>query len=71
MVEGTAAADQWLAGRRAVRDRITAAREHLEVAVENVLYDLGQVGHKAARDILSEISDELDEVEQLLGDPGE
>lgn len=58
MDDGTAAA---------VRDRITAAREHLEVAVENTLYDLGQVGHKAARDILSEIGDELDEVEQLLG----
>lgn len=67
MSDGPAADGQWEAGRRAVLDRITAARDHLTAAVENVLYDLGQVGHKAARDILTEISDELDEVEQLLG----
>lgn len=52
---------------QAVRDRVAAAREHLETAVENTLYDLGKAGHAAARDILTEISDELDEIEQLLG----
>lgn len=59
------------AGPQAIRDRIGQAREHLEAAVENTLWDLGTLGQVKAREILSEISDELDEVEQLLADPDE
>ncbi len=55
-----------------LRSQIAAARGHLETAVENTLFDLGRVGHAAARDILTEINDELDALEELLpGDPDE
>lgn len=68
MGDGTAAAEQWLAERRAIRARIAAARDHLTIAVENTLWDLGTTGTKAAREILGEISDELDDIEQLTGE---
>ena len=41
-----------------LRSQIAAARGHLETAVENTLFDLGRVGHAAARDILTEINDD-------------
>ena len=68
MGDGTAVAEQWLAERRAIRARITEARDHLTTAVENTLWDLGKVGTTAAREILTEISDELDDIEQLTGE---
>lgn len=52
----------------AIRDRIAAARDHLTTAVKNALWDLGKTGMTAGREILSEISGELDDIEQLAGE---
>lgn len=56
---------------QAIRGRIAAARGNLAIVLENVLYDLGQAGRRAIRDILDEISGELDAIEALLPDPEE
>jgi hypothetical protein len=54
--------------RRAIRDRLTMAREHLQYAVENELESLGTIGQQRAGNILTEIQDELDDIETLIGD---
>jgi hypothetical protein len=55
----------------AIRSRIAQARAELTTVVENVLWDLGKTGMTAGREILAEISDELDGIEALAGDPDE
>ena len=54
--------------RRAIRDRLTMAREHLQYTVDNALGDLGLIGRRAGELILTEVQDELDDVETLIGD---
>lgn len=65
MGDGTALAEQWLAECQAIRGRIAAARGNLAIVLENVLFDLGEVGRRAVRDILEEIGSELDAIEAL------
>lgn len=48
--------------------RLTKARENLQNAVDNALWDLGEIGRAKAADILSEIQDELD-IEDLIEEP--
>ena len=53
----------------AIRKQIYAARSNLETAVENILWDLGEIGKHRGQQILGDIDDELDRFEELLGDP--
>jgi hypothetical protein len=51
-----------------LRDRIARAHVNLMYAVENILDDLGDIGRAKREEIMDDITEELDEIAELVGD---
>jgi len=51
-----------------IRKRIARARVNLAYSVEFLLRDLGDIGRAKREEIVDDITEELDEIAELVGD---